>query len=45
MYRFNLNKLETPKIIETDEGFLQIKGNILKADSFMDYRIKTGVLR
>nr|DAI39558.1 MAG TPA: prohead serine protease [Caudoviricetes sp.] len=45
MYRFNLSKLETPKIIETDEGFLQIKGNILKADSFMDYRSKTGVLR
>lgn len=45
MHRYNLNQFENPKIIETDEGFLQIKGNILKADSFMDYRDKRGVLR
>jgi hypothetical protein len=43
--RYNLKQLEKPNFIETDEGFLQIKGNILKADSFMEYRNKTGVLR
>ena len=45
MHRYNLNQFENPKIVETDEGFLQIKGNILKADSFMDYRDKRGMLR
>ena len=44
-HRYNLSKLEKPNLVETDEGFLQIKGNILKADSFMEYRNKRGVLR
>lgn len=43
--RYNINSFEKPKVIETAEGFLQIKGNILKADSFMDYMSKKGVLR
>ena len=45
MHRYNLNQFEKLKLIETNEGFLQIKGNILKADSFMDYMDKKGVLR
>ena len=43
--RYNLNQFEKPKLTETNEGFLQIKGNILKADSFMEYMDKEGVLR
>ena len=43
--RYNLNQFEKPKLTETNEGFLKIKGNILKADSFMEYMDKEGVLR
>jgi len=43
--RYNLNQFEKPKLTETNEGFLQIKGNILKADSFMEYIDKEGVLK
>lgn len=43
--RYNLNQFEKPKLTETNEGFLQIKGNILKADSFMEYMDKEGVLK
>lgn len=43
--RYNLNQFEKPKLTETNEGFLQIKGNILKADNFMNYMDKKGVLR
>ena len=43
--RYNLNHFDNPTWVETNEGFLQIKGNILKSDSFMDYMDKNGVLR